>query len=165
MPKLHIVSSLHFAPSPQVGGKLIGFEEADSCIVVWVGVGAGPALVGQLTPSAAYFVLTQPVSSHSRPSITSFLLPLGLLWVLENASIMRSMQPGGWCSISMPGAMNSKNRKYLQERIVFEYVTDVHGHLLASFRVLDHSFKTTGARRCLPTSCVVVVRLAAHGFE
>jgi hypothetical protein len=79
MPELHIVASLHFAPSPPAEGELDGFAEVEVCIFVGVGVvGAVPALVGQLAPSAAYFVLTRPVSCHSTPLITSSLLPLGL---------------------------------------------------------------------------------------
>jgi hypothetical protein len=64
----------------------------------------------------------------------------------------------------MPGALNSRNRKHPQERIVVECVDNVYEHLLASLRVLERSFNTTVLRRCLPTSCVVVVRLAAHGL-
>jgi hypothetical protein len=92
MPELHIVVSLHFAPSPPADGELLGFGEADVCIV---GAGVvGAALVGQLAPSAAYFVFTRPVSCHSTPLITLFLSPLGLPCVFEKASIMMSMEPG-----------------------------------------------------------------------
>jgi hypothetical protein len=94
MPELHIVASLHFAPSPPAEGELDGFAEVEVCIFVGVGVvGAVPALVGQLAPSAAYFVLTRPVSCHSTPLITSSLLPLGLPWMFEKASTMISMEP------------------------------------------------------------------------
>jgi hypothetical protein len=91
MPELHIVASLHFAPSPPADGELLGFGEADVCI--FVVVGAAPA-VGQLAPSAAYFVFTRPVSCHSTPLITLFLSPLGLPCMFEKASIMISMEPG-----------------------------------------------------------------------
>jgi hypothetical protein len=95
IPELHIVASLHFAPSPPAGGELLGFGEADVCIFVGAGVvGAAPALVGQLAPSAAYFVFTRPVSCHSTPLITLFLSPLGLPCMFEKASIMMSMEPG-----------------------------------------------------------------------
>lgn len=100
MPDLHIVASLHFTPSPPAEGEIDGFGEADVCIFVAVGVGAAPALVGQLAPSAAYFVLTRPVRCHSTPFITSFLLPLGLLWMFENASTMMSMEPVSCFSLS-----------------------------------------------------------------
>jgi hypothetical protein len=94
MPELHIDASLHFAPSPPGKGELDGFSEVEVCILVGVGVvGAAPALVGQLAPSAAYFVLTRPVSCHSTPLITSFLLPLGLPWMFEKASTMISIEP------------------------------------------------------------------------
>lgn len=65
MPELHIVASLHFAPSLPGAGELDGFGEAEVCILVEVAeVGVAPTLVGQFAPVAAYFVLTRPVSSH-----------------------------------------------------------------------------------------------------
>jgi hypothetical protein len=95
MSELQFVESLHFAPSPPPDGEADGFGEAEVCIFVGAGVvGAAPAFVGHTAPSAAYFVLTRPVSCHSTPLITSFLLPLGFPWMFEKASIMMSIDPG-----------------------------------------------------------------------
>jgi hypothetical protein len=95
MPELQFVESLHFAPSPPPDGEADGFGEAEVCIFVGAGVvGVAPAFVGHTAPSAAYFVLTRPVSCHSTPLMTSFLLALGFPWMFEKASIMMSIDPG-----------------------------------------------------------------------
>jgi hypothetical protein len=92
MPNGQFVESLHFVPSPPPEDGADGFGAADVCIVVDAGVlGGAPALVGQTAPSAAYLVFTRPVSSHSTFLMTSFLLPFGLPWMEEKASIMMSM--------------------------------------------------------------------------
>jgi hypothetical protein len=95
IPESQFVASLHFAPSPVPDDGSDGLSVADVC--VFVGdepVGAAPALVGHTAPSAAYFVLTRPVSCHSTPLMTFFLSPLGLPWMFEKPSIMMSIEPG-----------------------------------------------------------------------
>lgn len=95
MPDLQLVESLHFAPSPPLDGELDGVGEADVYVFVGAGVvGAAPAFVGHTAPSAAYFVLTRPVSCHSTPWMTLSLLLFGSPWMFEKASIMMSIEPG-----------------------------------------------------------------------
>ena len=86
-----VVWPLQEAPSPAV---LEVGEEAGLLEAGVVGEAAVVLALGQDAPGAAYFVLTLPVHSQCTGFITSFLLPFGLPWMFEKASIMMSMEEG-----------------------------------------------------------------------
>ena len=127
-----------------------------------------PAARGHEAPSAAYFVLTLPVSSHFTGSMTLFLSPFGLPWRFEKASIMMSMEPLFWSCEARKHTtqvLAPRESTYFHP-VVIEGVTNVQERCLAGRRVGHLGLETAKLLRVfLPSGRIVIEGMSAHGFQ